>query len=108
MYTETNERSGLTSVGALEKGSMGVFGGAYSGIVRISNCEMREIVMLRYVGILVDVIVRAVVCKEMLLSREISVRTRNYLNTFPSRHEDCSFKKSVHRVLIATQRLSTL
>lgn len=32
---------------------MGVVGGAYSGIVRISNCEMREIVMLRYVGILV-------------------------------------------------------
>lgn len=41
------------SVGALEKGSLGVAGGAYSGIVRISNCEMREIVMLRYVGILV-------------------------------------------------------
>lgn len=31
---------------------MGVVGGAYSGIVRISNCEMREMVMLRYVGIL--------------------------------------------------------
>ena len=40
-------------VGALEKGSVGVVGGANSGIVRISNCEMREIVMLRYVGILV-------------------------------------------------------
>ena len=49
---------------------MGVVGGAYSGIVRISNCEMREIVMIRYVGILVNVIVCAVVCKEMLLSRE--------------------------------------
>lgn len=32
---------------------MGVVGGAYSGIVRMSNCEMREMVMLRYVGILV-------------------------------------------------------
>lgn len=41
------------SVGALEKGSVGVVGGANSGIVRMSNCEMREIVMLRYVGILV-------------------------------------------------------
>ena len=40
------------SVGALEKGSLGVGGGAYSGMVRISNCEIREIVMLRYVGIL--------------------------------------------------------
>ena len=41
------------SVGALEKGSVGVVGGANSGIFRISNCEMREMVMLRYVGILV-------------------------------------------------------
>lgn len=39
------------SVGAFEKGSLGGAGGAYSGIVSISNCEMREIVMLRYVGI---------------------------------------------------------
>lgn len=53
MYTDTNEWSALTSVGALENGSAGVAGGAYSGIVRMSNCEMREIVMLRYVGILV-------------------------------------------------------
>lgn len=30
---------------------MGVVGGAYSGMVRMSNCEMSEIVMLRYVGI---------------------------------------------------------
>ena len=52
MYTETSERSGLTSVGALEKGSVGVVGGANSGIVRISNCEIREMVMLRYVGML--------------------------------------------------------
>lgn len=47
MYTETSEWSGLTSVGALENGSVSVVGGAYSGMVRISNCEMREIVMLR-------------------------------------------------------------
>ena len=53
MYTETSERSGLTSVGALEKGSLGVVGGAYSGMVRISNWDIREIVILRYVGILV-------------------------------------------------------
>lgn len=32
---------------------MGVVGGAYSGMVRISNCEIREMVILRYVGILV-------------------------------------------------------
>lgn len=35
------------SVGALEKGSLGVAGGAYSGIVRMSNWETRERVMLR-------------------------------------------------------------
>ena len=42
------------SVGVSENGSVGVAGGAYSGMVRISNCEIREIVMLRYVGILVS------------------------------------------------------
>lgn len=30
-----------------ENGSFGAKGGAYSGMVRISNCDVREIVMLR-------------------------------------------------------------
>lgn len=41
------------SVGAFEKGSAGVDGGAYSGMVKMSNCDIKERVMLRYVGMVI-------------------------------------------------------
>ena len=52
MYTETSEWSELMSVGGEfneedVNGSLEGVGGAYSGMVRMSNCDTRETVMLR-------------------------------------------------------------
>lgn len=47
MYTLTRECFASMSVGAFENGSLGVEGGAYSGMVRMSNCDTNDRVMLR-------------------------------------------------------------
>ena len=44
---ETRDFSVLIRVGEGENGSLGLRGGAYSGMVRISNWETREMVILR-------------------------------------------------------------
>lgn len=46
MYTDTRERSGLMRTGKVEEVFLGAGGGAYSGMVMISNCETNEMVML--------------------------------------------------------------
>lgn len=46
MYTETRDFIVSTSTGASEKGSLGTFGGAYSGMVMMSNWETKEIVIV--------------------------------------------------------------
>lgn len=52
MKTDTTASTGFTRAGTEKKGSLGVSGGGNSGMVKRSNCEIKEMVILRYVGMM--------------------------------------------------------